>query len=272
MKQINENGARRQRGRPKKEGELKQSSVRIRPALKAKLEAAAECSGESIARELETRLESSFSEAPTREVTAELLARIAHAVADLDATGRHWNTDLTAWAMVREILANGPILEAIPHPDPAKAKELTAKNSQIVALQIERDAISRALLMGGVSAMGEDIAQMLGARYTGLRAGIDRNAAREAIMARDDLPADIREGMLAQVARLEELDAEIDKLRQQVAQALAPYISAKEAARRFIYDLNGAPELPLWVTAPEALNEPPPRRAPLPELRPTLAQ
>lgn len=262
MKQINADATPRPRGRPRKsEAERKQSSVRIRPGLHEQLTAAASESGQSVARELESRLERTFTDAPMREPTSTLVQKIAAAVQELEAgTGKSWDRSLPTWAMLREVLANGPILEMMPQPDPAAAKELTAFNEKLVKLTIERDTIVRSLILAGVPATGEPTSVNLGAAFLGYSSAPDRQAAKAAIEEREDLPADIRSALLEQVDRLEELDSEIDKLRDKVTRAMLPYIEARKAARQFLYDTNGAPDLPAWLTAPVGMDQPPQRK------------
>lgn len=260
MKQINQSEPRR-RGRPKKEGQLKQSSVRIRPALHEKLTAAAGETGQSIASELESRLERTFSEAPMREATSALLQSIAWAVHSLESgTNKPWDQNLTTWAMVREILANGPVLETIPHPDPVAAKELATQNAMMRTKEIERTTLTNSLARKGFHPSGMQASLVLGAALEGYRATPDRDAVREAINAREDIPDDFKRELIADVDRIERLDAEIDQLRDKMKKAIAPYMRAREAARRLIYESQGIPDLPIWLTAPLTLDEPPPRQ------------
>lgn len=254
-KQINDAGGALRRGRPKKDGELKESSVRIRPALREKLAAAAEESGESIARELEERLEATFTEVPMRGTTRELVRQVALATREVETeTNKLWDKDLTTWAMLRELLANGPIAESIPHPDAAKAKNVIAANADLVELKAEREGLLRALRLFGP--IGDAV---LGARFLPIAAD-PRTTLREAIDKREDLPQDIREALLQQLARLEELDAEIAALQQEVSEATRPYFKARTDARDYFYRTRGIPDLLTWLTAPLGMDEPPPRR------------
>lgn len=242
-----------QRGRPKKEGEIKGSSVRIRPSLYEQLAKAAEESGESLARELEERLEATFTEVPMRAPTRELTRQIALLAKDIEQdTGKPWDKDLTAWAMLREVLANGPIANDIPHPDEAAAKNAIAANAERLELEAERKAV-----VGMLRGFGIEADAVLGGAWLAMQPQ-DRNHAREQI-ERLDAPEAIRDTLKAQVDRLDELDAQIAALTKQVNEALAPYLKARKQARERLYRTHGIPDLPTWLTAPIGLDEPPAR-------------
>jgi hypothetical protein len=244
-----------QRGRPKSEGELKESSVRVRAGLKTKLEEAAAESGVSIARELEERLEATFTEVPMRGPTRDLVRQIALAAKDVEAaTGKAWDKDLTTWAMLREALANGPLVKAIPHPDPDATARIIAANAELAELKAERNGIARTLRGFGVEPTGDPL---LGAAWLGVPETVN---VREAIEERNDLPADMRTALLEQADRLTELEAEIATLQDQVSRGMLPYLKARKEARQRLYGTRGIPDLPTWLTSPVAMDEPPPTR------------
>jgi hypothetical protein len=244
-----------QRGRPKKEGELKGSSVRIRPSLYEQLAKAAEASGESIATELEERLSFTFTEAPMRKRTWELLRDIGAATTAIEqATGKDWDKDLTAWVMLRETLANGPVTQFIPHPDEAAAKNAIAANAELAELKAERKAVANVLRGFGIE---PDPQPLLGGAWLAGQPH-DRAQVRTEI-EQMDAPESIRATLTAQLDRLDELDAQIDALQRQVNEALVPYLKARKEARERLYGTHGIPDLPTWLTAPIGLDEPPGR-------------
>lgn len=262
MKQINTDGGKRPRGRPKKEGEIKQSSVRIRPGLLAQLRLASEVSGESIARELEQRLERSFDDAMLRDATRALLDRLGAEIVQIEAgRGQEWDKNLVTWAMVRELLANGPILATLPHPDPQAVQVLSQRHAELRRCEEERDTITRMLAIAGVNSTGPEVA-MFGAAIFGYQSPPDRDEARGIIEERSDIPADMRQGLLEQVDRLEELDRLIDEANDWLKNKIAPYVQAADDARRTMRETYGYPSLPEAITAPLSMVERPatPRR------------
>lgn len=246
---------RRKPGRPKKEGETKQASVRIRPSLQQQLAMAAERSGRSVAAELESRLASAFNETSMSDPTRALLNRIAEAINEVEAVagrGMTWDKSLRAWAMVRELLANGPILESVPHPDPLKVKDMDAKRSALIALQVERGSVAASLQAMGIRADAGPSPSLGAILLTALYEPTAPDA-HGAIDERADLPDDARSFLHGQVDRLVELDQEIEKIREGLKDATAPYEQARLAAREFIYGVNGPPDLPDWLTSPVGL-------------------
>jgi hypothetical protein len=249
-----------QRGRPKIEGELKESSVRIRPALKAKLEQAATESGQSIARELEERLEAAFTDIPMRGPTIALTNRIARTVKEIEReTGKQWDKDLTAWAMLREELANGPVTDFLPHPDEAVARNAIAANTEKLELQAEKRGITNLLRKLGLG-IEPDPAPILGGATLGIPQPT-RDDARRQVEEIEGLPPKMRETLLAQLTRLDELDAQIANLEKQVNDATAPYWRARHEARERLYRKRGRPDLITWLMAPHGFDEAPPRQA-----------
>ena len=84
-----------------------------------------------MAAELEARIGGTFDEVAVREPTRLLLRDLANAINEIEEAGRKldpaaatWDQSLITWAMVREMLANGPVLEKVPHPDSAKSKDI----------------------------------------------------------------------------------------------------------------------------------------------------
>jgi hypothetical protein len=246
-----------QRGRPKKEGELKETSVRIRPALREKLALAAQDSGESLARELEERLEATFTEVPMRQPTRDLLREIALAAKAIEQeTGKLWDKDLTAWAMLREVMANGPIANTIPHPDAAATRNAIAANAELAELTAERNAMAKLLMVCGVNI---NAGAVLGGKALGIPPqGLE--GERETLASRQDIPEDMRDTLLEQLDRIREIDPQIAELQKQVNEAMAPYFKARRDARDRLYRTQGVPDLPTWLTAPVGSNEPPPSR------------
>ncbi len=270
--QINNDEPKR-RGRPKKEGEIKQASVRIRPSLQRQLQIAADQSGRSVAAELESRLASAFDEAAMSAATKALLDKIAGAINEVEAVagkGVSWDKSLRSWAMVREVLANGPILEKVPHPDPSKVKDMEDKRSALIALQVERRTLAGSLRAMGIRAdthtSSGPSSSLGGILMAALESSLHEPTASDAhgaIDERTDLPDDARSLLHDQVDRLVELDREIDKIRDGLKDAITPYVEARLAAREFIYGVNGPPDLPDWLTAPVGLDETPIRKGPL---------
>jgi hypothetical protein len=212
---------------------------------------AAQQSGRSLASELETRLEATFTVAQISEPTKALLQRIAKDIAEYEATQGPWHNTIKGWAVVRELLANGPILEVIPHPDAIKAKKIEDRRSKLVDLRARRDEVVNKLAAKGVfysgsGGLGHMLMAAVGILPKDPHAVIDAHPQHS-----DDLKASLHE----EVDRLDELDAEINGVLEQLSDALLPYYEAREAAREYIYGVNGTPDLPDWATAPLGMDE-----------------
>jgi hypothetical protein len=212
---------------------------------------AAQQSGRSLASELESRLEATFTDALMTEPTKALLHNIAKNIAEYEATQSPWHSTIKGWAVVRELLANGPILKVLPHPDAIKAKKLEDQRSKLVALRAKREEVVSRLTAKGVFSLGTGkFGQILLAAV-----GIMPQDPHGIIDAHPQHSDDVKALLHEDVDRLDELDAEINGILEQLSDALLPYLEAREAAREYIYGVNGAPDLPDWATAPLGMDE-----------------
>lgn len=119
-------------GRKPERDEIKRAAVAVRttPTIKAKLEDAAREAGRSVTQEIEARLEASVGLVATAE-SHDLLGQIAREIRRAEElTGKRWHKDLRTWAMVREALASGPIVQHCPPAD-RLASDLTGDTAQL---------------------------------------------------------------------------------------------------------------------------------------------
>jgi hypothetical protein len=124
-------------GRPRHGQELKQKQIplKVEPALRAQLDAAAERAGLSLTREVEKRLKASLDMDGASTATMKLLASLAADIGRAESlTGEQWQDDLRTWAMVREAVASGEIERRCPEEeaiDTDKQGEVAKRRSRM---------------------------------------------------------------------------------------------------------------------------------------------
>jgi hypothetical protein len=234
----------RKRGRPPKpEGERRQHvGVRVAPAIRAQLEAAAAESGRSLSQEIELRLAQSFErdQMQMKPDTAKLLHMIATEIAHIESiTRKSWHKDLTTWAAVAESFVQGPILRV--RPDKTDEDEFVngawEKINQARFMKqplvdymrehgIQVDLVAPAIrhrLNRRPGLFGNALAQFAYPE--------DRRQERAQIENSETLTDEQKDGLLATLNVIEKYDRDEIEADKEFGEALAPFQEAESKGR-----------------------------------------
>lgn len=214
-------------GRPKKAAADKRQQITLRfdPAVMKGLKAQADANSKSLGKEIEERVEATIG---LDAEGVELVRRISADIIALTRRnkGKRWHADLTAWASVVEMLAEGPIQDMRPN-SPVDADEQWEVYEPILEIDHRREELVSRLSDLGVKAAVEG-------RLQGLLRLNNRDQERAGI---DKIPdGDLKDAAIALHTELVQLDAEHEEKSQAFRETMQLYWEAEEAGRQICHD------------------------------------
>lgn len=218
----------RSMGRPTKSIEQKRQPITLRfdPAVRKRLEIEAEANNRSVGKEIEARVASTLS---LDAEGVDLVARISAGIADLTKRnrGKRWHVDLTAWASVVELLAEGPIQDVRPNHS-VDADEQWEAYEPLLRIDEAREEIVRKLAEFGFTSIAVE------RKPRGLLRLNNRTSERAGINQAPD--GELKEAAIALHTKLTQLDDERDEKLQAFHEAMEVYREAEEAGRQICHD------------------------------------
>lgn len=195
-------------------------SARFDPAVKERLLAEAEANGRSIPAEIEARVVATLG---LDLAGLELVTRVAAEIAALSRRNlrKRWHIDLTGWAAVAEMMADGPIQEM--RPDAPLRDEVV----QAAFIPLLDTYNLKAPIVAKLAEIGVTVA--LERKIRGLLRLDNRGFERSAINAIPD-PA-LRKESIALHDELTALDDAYDEQVKAYEEAMQPYRDAERAGR-----------------------------------------
>jgi hypothetical protein len=218
-------------GRPPKAAEDKRQQITLRfdPAVMEKLKASAEASGRSLGKEVEERAGATLH---FDEVGLELVRRIGAGIVALQrlhgGVHRHkpWHVDLSCWASIAELLAEGPIFDMRPL-NPTDEDAMWEACLPVFEIDRQREELVRKL-----AELGIDVA--VERKVRGLLKLDSRVQERASI---DAIPeSDLKIMAVSHHEALRKLDDEHDAALLACRDAMDPYMAAEEAGRQICRD------------------------------------
>ncbi|MGB3379089.1 MAG: hypothetical protein WBH10_04375 [Allopontixanthobacter sediminis] len=215
-------------GRPIKASQDKRQQITLRfdPAVMKWLRVQAEANHRSVGKEIEARVVSTF---PLEAQGVELFKRISAEIAALTKRnrGKRWHVDLTAWASVAEMLAEGPIQDMRPN-HAVDADDQWEAWEPIFRIDNAREEIVRKLAEFGFTSVAVE------KKARGLLRLNNRTSERAGI---DQAPeSDLKEAAIALHTELSQLDVEHDEKMQAFHLAMQVHWEAEEAGRQLTHD------------------------------------
>ena len=218
-------------GRPRKAAEEKRKQITLRfdPTDMQRLQALAKASGRSLGKEIEARVEATTN---LDEMGLELVRRIGAGIVALQRLNggvmRHkpWHVDLTCWASIAELLAEGPIFDMRPL-NPVDEEAMWEAILPVFEIDGRRRDLVRKL-----AELGIDVA--LERKIRGLLQLDSRVQERAGIDAIPD--SELKTTAISHHDSLRKLDDEHDEALLACRDAVKPYLDVEEAGRQICRD------------------------------------
>lgn len=214
-------------GRPAKpiEDKRQQITLRFDPAVMRTLAQEADANQRSVGKEIEARVAATL---PLDSEGLSLVARISAEIAALSKrnNGKRWHVDLTSWASVVELLAEGPIQDLRPN-HPVDADDQWEAYAPLLAIDTARHEMVQRLAELGFTVAAER-------RLRGLLRLDNRISERAGIDRAPD--GDLKEAAIALHTELARLDDEHDEKMQAFRDAMQIHWAAEEAGRELCHE------------------------------------
>lgn len=245
-------------------GEVKKAAIAVRtaPSLRDALQAAAKEAGRSVTQEVEARLAASFDQDGGRRSpeTQQLLNKIAAEIAEIEAEAKApWHRSRRTAGAVLEMFEKKP-QHWIRTDDPDDDELVADAWEQWRAAREKRDEVIRALRGLGVIPKASE-GGMFGSsnreapNYSLFELIKNDDVARAAdsesffnalkkrwrerqVLAKMELPDEIRTGATLLIDRLEELDQEAEAAESKWKNLIQPYFDAVVEGRKLYRDLR----------------------------------
>lgn len=217
--------------RPRKEPDDKRQQVTLRfdPEVMQSLKAQADANGRSLGKEIEARVEATID---FDKVGLELVRRLGAAIVQLESLHggvlryKPWHVDLTCWAAVAELLAEGPIFDMRPlHPNDEDA--MWEACLPVLKIDWRREELVRQLAELGIVVAVEH-------KVRGLLKLDNREQERRSI---DAIPeSELKTDAISYHDELRKLDDELGAAALACREAMQPYWDAEETGRQTCRD------------------------------------